>query len=100
MRATASRSTCLCRLSAATLLSWLMLACLCTFVPRVARAQAAPVAALPPSAAASAASASEVFHRMSAETWISRVVTLADLGLGGPIVLGYRDTTRGIALPG
>lgn len=36
---------------------------------------------------------------MSAETWISRIVTLADLGLGGPVVLGYPETTREIALP-
>ena len=36
---------------------------------------------------------------MSAETWVSRIVTLADLGLGGPLVLGYAETTREIALP-
>jgi hypothetical protein len=36
---------------------------------------------------------------MSAETWISRVVTLNDLGHGAPIVLGYPETQREIALP-
>jgi hypothetical protein len=78
--------------------SWLVLACV--VLHGQARAQAAaPAAALPPSAAASAASPSEVFRRMNAETWISRVVTLADLGLGGPVVLGYPDTTREMALP-
>lgn len=81
-------------------LPWLLLACAVVVVPGLARAQAAaPAAALPPSAAASAASPSEVFRRMSAETWISRVVTLSDMGQGAPVVLGYPETTREIALP-
>jgi hypothetical protein len=50
-------------------------------------------------AAASAVSPSEVFRRMSADNWISRVVTFADLGLKGPLVLGYPETEREIALP-
>jgi len=99
MRARAFHSIRLCRLSAASLLLCVAIGSLCALAPGIAQAQAAPAAALPPSAAASAASASEVFRRMSAESWISRVVTLADLGLGGPIVLGYPDTTREIALP-
>jgi hypothetical protein len=62
--------------------------------------QAQPAAsALPPAAAASAVSAPEVFRRMSAENWIPRVVTLADLGFKGPLVLGYPETQREIALP-
>jgi hypothetical protein len=50
-------------------------------------------------AAASAVSPSEVFRRMSADNWISRVVTFADLGLKGPLVLGYPETEREIVLP-
>jgi hypothetical protein len=103
MRARAFYPMCLRRVLAASLVpwpsSWLLLTFILAAVPRLAHSQAAPAAALPPSAAASAVSASEVFKRMSAETWISRVVTLSDLGQGGPVVLGYPDTTREIALP-
>src|SRR5688572_20256790 len=73
-------------------LSWLAL------LPAWAAAQATP-AALPAAPAASAASPSEVFRRMSGDSWISRVVTFADLGLTSPLVLGYPETTREIALP-
>jgi hypothetical protein len=70
----------------------------CAFFPALAAA-APGVAALPPMAAASAVSPSEVFRRMSADNWISRVVTFADLGLKGPLVLGYPETEREIVLP-
>jgi hypothetical protein len=55
--------------------------------------------ALPAATAASAASVAEVFRRMNAESWISRVVTFADLGFSGPLVLGYPETQREILLP-
>jgi hypothetical protein len=72
----------------------------CFWVPAVALA-APPFAApaLPPTAAASAVSASEVFRRMSSDNWIARVVTFADLGFNGPLVLGYPETQREIMLP-
>ena len=63
-----------------------------------ALAQAAATA-LPPMPAASAVSGAQVFRRMSADNWIARVVTFADLGLAGPLVLGYPETQREIALP-
>jgi hypothetical protein len=71
---------------------------LCTWHCPRALAQP-PAPALPPAAAASAASASEVFRRMSADPLISRVVTFADLGFTGPLVLGYPETQREILLP-
>ncbi len=67
-------------------------------LPALAGAQA-PATAQPPGAAASAVSAPEVFRRMNAERWISRAVTFADLGFNGPLVLGYPETQREIALP-
>ncbi len=67
-------------------------------LPALAAAQA-PASALPPAAAASAVSAPEVFRRMNADRWISRVVTFAELGFNGPLVLGYPETQREIALP-
>jgi hypothetical protein len=80
-------------------LSWfgLVLAA-CLFLPAFAGAQPV-ISAVPPGAAASAASASEVFRRMSAEHWIARVVSFAELGFKGPLVLGYSETQREIALP-
>ena len=66
-------------------------------LPGMALAQ--PPGALPPAAATSAASPQEVFRRMSSDTWVSRVVTLADIGITNPLVLGYPETTREIALP-
>ncbi|HXE48157.1 MAG TPA: cellulose synthase [Ramlibacter sp.] len=36
---------------------------------------------------------------MSAENWIPRVVTFADMGFKGPLVLGYPETQREIMLP-
>src|SRR5688500_20232780 len=68
----------------------------CALVPRLALAQPA---AVPPAAAASAASPTEVFRRMSSDTWITRVITLADIGITKPLVLGYPETVREIALP-
>lgn len=65
----------------------------------LAATPATTAAALPPASAASATSASEVFKRMNADTWVPRVVTFADLGFNGPVVLGYPDTAREIALP-
>lgn len=71
----------------------------CVWGPAVASAVQPAASALPPAAAASAVSASEVFRRMSTDNWIPRVVTFADLGLNGPLVLGYPETRREIALP-
>jgi hypothetical protein len=71
---------------------------LCTCCPAVLAAGPAE-SALPPMPAASAVSPSDVFRRMSTDHWISRVVTFADLGLKGPLVLGYPETEREIALP-
>lgn len=66
----------------AVLLPWATAACV--ILASLAPAHAAPIAAaLPPSAAASAASPAEVFRRMSADSWLSRVITLAELGPGG-----------------
>lgn len=78
-------------------MQWLSLAA-CAWLPAIASAQP-PMSALPPAAAASAVSASEVFRRMNADNWIARVVTLADVGFNGPLVLGYPETQREIALP-
>lgn len=63
------------------------------------RAAAPAAGTLPPTAAASAVSAAEVFRRMSTDPWITRVVSFADLGFSGPLVLGYPDTQREIELP-
>ena len=70
----------------------------CALLPGFVSAQPT-AAALPPAAAASAVSPSEVFRRMSAENWIPRVVTFADMGFKGPLVLGYPETQREIMLP-
>src|SRR6185369_699721 len=70
----------------------------CVLLPLFVSAQPT-AAALPPAAAASAVSPSEVFRRMSAEIWIPRVVTFADMGFKGPLVLGYPETQREIMLP-
>src|SRR4029453_11104862 len=37
--------------------------------------------------------------RMSSDTWVTRVVTLADIGIMNPLVLGQSETAREIALP-
>ena len=95
MHALAFDPTCL-RRSSASLSQGVLVACVA--VAGLARAEVLP-AALPPSTAASAASPAEVFRRMTAESWVSRVITLSDLGIGGPLVLGYPDTLREIALP-
>ncbi|HEX9720233.1 MAG TPA: cellulose synthase [Ramlibacter sp.] len=71
----------------------------CVWLPASAAPAQPAAAALPPMAAASAPSASEVFRRMSADQWIARVVTFADLGFKGPLVLGYPETQREITLP-
>ena len=70
----------------------------CALLPGFVSAQPS-AAVLPPAAAASAVSPSEVFRRMSAENWIPRVVTFADMGFKGPLVLGYPETQREIMLP-
>lgn len=57
-------------------------------------AQQAPV----PAAATGAVSVADAFHRLAADTWVSRSVSLADLGMA-PIVLGYPDSQREIAWP-
>ena len=46
-----------------------------------------------------AASPTEVFQRLNADNWVSREVTLAELGFTGPLVLGAPDTRREIYLP-
>lgn len=65
---------------------WLLAACL----PLLATAQA-PVNP--------AGSAAEVFRRLNADRWVSREVTLADLGFTGPLILGAPDTARELYLP-
>lgn len=52
-----------------------------------------------PAPAAQGGSPAEVFRRMSADNWIPRTVSFADLGFTGPLVLGYPDTLREIYLP-
>jgi hypothetical protein len=59
----------------------------------------AQAAATGPLSVAAATSAADAFRRMNADNWISRIVTLADLGSSGPLVLGYPQTTRELALP-
>jgi hypothetical protein len=71
----------------------------CGWLPVQASSATKAASALPPMAAASAVSASDVFRRMSADPWIARVVSFADLGFKGPLVLGYPDTQREITLP-
>lgn len=68
-------------------------------LPLLAAAAIPPRSALPPVSAASAVSASQVFERLNADSWVPRVVTFADLGFNGPLVLGARDSSREIALP-
>ena len=46
-----------------------------------------------------AAGPAEVFQRLNADNWVSREVTLAELGFTGPLVLGAPDTRREIYLP-
>ena len=66
----------------------------------LAKPLAKPPSALPKeAAAAAAASPTEIFRRMSSDTWVTRVVTLADIGITSPLVLGYSETAREIALP-
>ena len=36
---------------------------------------------------------------MSSDTWVTRVVTLADIGITSPLVLGHSESAREIALP-
>jgi hypothetical protein len=69
----------------------LLLAAAAAIVPMLASAQPAP--------ASQGGSPAEVFRRMSADNWIPRSVTFADLGFTGPVVLGYPDTLREIYLP-
>ena len=55
---------------------------------------------LPPLAYAQpATNPAEVFQRLTADKWISREVTLSELGFTGPLVLGAPDTRREIYLP-
>jgi hypothetical protein len=72
---------------------------LAAFACHTAWAAAPAAPALPPMASASAGSAADVFRRMSTDPWIARVVSFAELGFKGPLVLGYPDTQREIALP-
>jgi len=75
---------------------WLAVSAL---VPALCAAAEPSPSALPLPAAASAVSAAEVFRRLSADNWVPRVVTFADLGFSGPLVLGGAETVREIALP-
>ena len=69
----------------------LLIAAAAAIVPILASAQPAP--------AAQGSSPADVFRRMSADNWIPRSVSFADLGFTGPVVLGYPDTLREIYLP-
>ena len=80
-----------CQLASAPHLRRLLLAAAAAFVPLIASAQ--------PVAPAQGNSPAEVFRRMSADNWIPRSVSFADLGFTGPLVLGYPDTLREIDLP-
>jgi hypothetical protein len=72
----------------------LLLAAAAAVVPLLASAQTAQ-----PAPAAQGTSPADVFRRMSADNWIPRTVSFADLGFTGPVVLGYPDTLREIYLP-
>jgi hypothetical protein len=72
----------------------LFLVAAAAIVPLLASAQPAQ-----PAPAAQGSSPAEVFRRMSADNWIARTITFADLGFTGPVVLGYPDTLREIYLP-
>lgn len=87
-----------CRPAAAAAARWLLL-CLSAWLPFGSAAAGAGATALPPAPAASAASPAQVFQRLNADPWIPRVVTFADLGISGPLVLGAQETSREIALP-
>ena len=69
----------------------LLIAAAAAILPVLASAQPAP--------AAQGTSPADVFRRMSADNWIPRSVSFADLGFTGPVVLGYPDTLREIYLP-
>ena len=69
----------------------LLLAAAAAIVPMLVSAQPAP--------AAQGTSPADVFRRMSADNWIPRTVSFADLGFTGPVVLGYPDTLREVYLP-
>ena len=86
-----------CQRASAPHLRRLLLAAAAAFVPLVASSQ--PVAPAQPAPAAQGGSPAEVFKRMSADNWIPRSVSFADLGFTGPLVLGYPDTLREIYLP-
>jgi hypothetical protein len=70
----------------------LLLVCALAIAPALAPAQA-------PTAAAAAGSPAEMFRRMTADNWIPRAITLAELGFTAPIVLGYPDSLRETYLP-
>jgi hypothetical protein len=59
----------------------------------------APALAQGMAALESGGSVGSVFRRMVADPWISRSVSLADLGVTGAVVLGYPDSLREIYLP-
>lgn len=86
-----------CQPASAPHLRRLFLAAAAAFVPLIASAQ--PVAPAQPAPAAQGVSPADVFKRMSADNWIPRSVSFADLGFTGPLVLGYPDTLREIYLP-
>lgn len=61
---------------------------------------AAWLAVLPSLAGAQAAgSPADVFQRLNADNWISREISLSELGFTGPLVLGAPDTRREVYLP-
>jgi hypothetical protein len=57
------------------------------------------VCASPANAAPAANSQSDVFRGFSANRWVSRDITFADLGFTGPLVLGAPETQREVYLP-
>src|SRR5438105_7586775 len=75
-------------------------AALCPVVVTASVAQPPPQPQVLPQPAppVAAVSVADAFRKLSGETSVSRSVSLADLGFA-PIVLGYPDTSRDIALP-
>ncbi|MDQ6880640.1 MAG: cellulose biosynthesis cyclic di-GMP-binding regulatory protein BcsB, partial [Pseudomonadota bacterium] len=83
-----------CESASAPHLRRLILAAAAAILPVLAMAQPAL-----PAPAAQGTSPADVFRRLSADNWIPRTVSFADLGFTGPVVLGYPDTLREIYLP-
>jgi hypothetical protein len=76
-------------------IAWFALCTAAAAQSALAEQQGAP---LPPAPAAQAVSVADAFRKMSSDSWVSRSVSLADLGMP-PLVLGIAETSREIALP-